>query len=45
VISHDDTFEQGLDSLIRLRKMDSQTRVMTEDDGIMVEEQVQVHAS
>jgi hypothetical protein len=28
-----------------LRKMDSQTRVMTEDDGIMVEEQVQVHAS
>jgi DNA repair protein SbcC/Rad50 len=45
VISHDDTFEQGLDSLIRLRKVDSQTHVMTEDDGIMVEEQVQVHAS
>ena len=45
VIIHDDTFEQGLDSLIRLRKVDSQTHVMTEDDGIMVEEQVQVHAS
>jgi len=45
VISHDDTFEQGLDSLIRLRKMDSLTRIMTGDDEIMVEEQVHVHAS
>jgi exonuclease SbcC len=45
VISHDDTFEQGLDSLIRLRKMDSQTSIMIEDDGMMVEEQVHVHAS
>jgi exonuclease SbcC len=27
VISHDDTFEQGLDSIIRLRKEDGQTRV------------------
>jgi DNA repair protein SbcC/Rad50 len=45
VISHDDTFEQGLDSLIRLRKMDGQTSILTEDDGMMVEEQVQVHAS
>ncbi len=32
VISHDDTFEQGLDSLIRLRKQDGQTRQLTEDD-------------
>jgi DNA repair protein SbcC/Rad50 len=45
VISHDDTFEQGLDSLIRLRKKDGQTRIMTEDDDIVTEEQVRVHAS
>jgi len=45
VISHDDTFEQGLDSLIRLRKMDGQTHIMTEDDEIIAEEQVRVHAS
>jgi len=32
VISHDDTFEQGLDSLIRLRKQDGQTRQLSEDD-------------
>ena len=46
VISHDDTFEQGLDSLIRLRKMDSETRLMSEDEDIFaIEEQVKVHAS
>jgi exonuclease SbcC len=45
VISHDDTFEQGLDSLVRLRKIDSQTRIMTEDNESMAEEQVRVHAS
>jgi DNA repair protein SbcC/Rad50 len=45
VISHDDTFEQGLDSIIRLRKMDNKTSIITEDDGMMAEEQVQVHAS
>ena len=45
VISHDDTFEQGLDSLIRLRKLDNKTAIMTEDDGMMVEEQAHVHAS
>src|SRR5205085_12239270 len=46
VISHDDTFEQGLDSLIRLRKVDGETRHMTEDEGAEVErEQVKVHAS
>ncbi len=45
VISHDDTFEQGLDSVIRLRKMDNKTSIITEDDGMMAEEQVHVHAS
>ncbi len=45
VISHDDTFEQGLDSLIRLRKLDGQTHVLNEDDDIIAEEQVTVHAS
>ncbi len=32
VISHDDTFEQGLDGLIRLRKQEGQTRQISEDD-------------
>jgi exonuclease SbcC len=45
VISHDDTFEQGLDSVIRLRKMDNKTSIITEDDGVMAEEQVHIHAS
>src|SRR5579859_3683116 len=45
VISHDDSFEQGLDSLVRLRKMDGQTRVLTEDDVTLTEEQVKVHAT
>src|SRR5260370_18748609 len=37
VISHDDTFEQGLDSLVRLRKTDGQTRMLTEDDVMVAE--------
>ncbi len=37
VISHDDTFEQGLDSLIRLRKQDGSTRQLNEDDELPVE--------
>ncbi len=45
VISHDDTFEQGLDSLVRLRKIDGQTHVMTEDDEFIAEEQVRAHAT
>jgi DNA repair protein SbcC/Rad50 len=46
VISHDDTFEQGLDSLVRLRKRDGETRLLTEDeDMIAIEEQVTVHAA
>ncbi len=44
VISHDDTFEQGLDSLIRLQKVNGETRLMIEDE-MMVREQEQVHAS
>ncbi len=39
VISHDDTFEQGLDSLIRLRKVDGETRQMVGDE-VMKEEGV-----
>jgi exonuclease SbcC len=31
VISHDDTFEQGLDSLIRLRKDDGETQLLDEN--------------
>src|SRR5437764_1868299 len=37
VISHDDTFEQGLDSLVRLRKVDGETCWMTEDGIAMLE--------
>ncbi|HLI06828.1 MAG TPA: SMC family ATPase [Ktedonobacteraceae bacterium] len=43
VISHDDTFEQGLDSLIRLRKVNGETRLVSEEE--MVEERERVHAS
>ncbi len=32
VISHDDTFEQGLDSLVRLRKVDGETRLLSEEE-------------
>src|SRR5438874_9792511 len=46
VISHDDTFEQGLDSLIRLRKVDGETRQLTEDEGVAgAREQERVDAS
>ena len=50
VISHDDTFEQGLDSLVRLRKVDGETQFMTEDhEGgeamVRDREQVQANAS
>ncbi len=46
VISHDDTFEQGLDSLVRLRKRDGETFQLTEDeDALAIEEQVMVHAA
>jgi DNA repair protein SbcC/Rad50 len=49
VISHDDTFEQGLDSLIRLQKTNGQTLVRNEDDdptlSASLAEQVNVYAS
>lgn len=32
VISHDDTFEQGLDSIVRLDKADGETRLLNDDD-------------
>ncbi|MBO0779619.1 MAG: hypothetical protein J2P37_12410, partial [Ktedonobacteraceae bacterium] len=32
VISHDDTFEQGLDSLVRLTKDYGETRLVSDDD-------------
>jgi exonuclease SbcC len=44
VISHDDTFEQGLDSLIRLSKVDGETHQMTEDEVTRAERE-QVHAA
>jgi exonuclease SbcC len=44
VISHDDTFEQGLDSLVRLRKVDGETRHVVEDDATSIERE-QVHAA
>ncbi len=45
VISHDDTFEQSLDSLVRLRKKDGETHLVSDDEVSMVREQVTVHAS
>lgn len=49
VISHDDTFEQGLDSLIRLRKQDGSTRQLSEDDDFSESspssEQINAYAS
>src|SRR5438132_10994550 len=32
VISHDDTFEQGLDSIVRLRKVDGETQQVMEEE-------------
>ena len=49
VISHDDTFEQGLDSLIRLRKLDGETRLLTDDEHAYAQElalsRIEQHAS
>ena len=45
VISHDDTFEQSLDSLVRLRKKDSETHLVSDEEAMMGEEQVKVYAS
>ncbi|GLV58470.1 hypothetical protein KDH_53010 [Dictyobacter sp. S3.2.2.5] len=35
VISHDDTFEQGLDSLVRLNKKDGETHILDDEDGAL----------
>jgi exonuclease SbcC len=34
VISHDDTFEQGLDSLVRLNKINGETRMLDDDESL-----------
>ncbi|GHO86504.1 AAA family ATPase [Dictyobacter formicarum] len=35
VISHDDTFEQGLDSLVRLNKVNGETYMLDDEDGTL----------
>jgi len=46
VISHDDTFEQGLDSIIRLKKVDGETRLITDDEAAAQErERVNVYVA
>ncbi|HET8912112.1 MAG TPA: SMC family ATPase [Ktedonobacteraceae bacterium] len=45
VISHDDTFEQGLDSIVRLKKVDSETQLMSEEEVMMPKDQEQIYAS
>ena len=42
VISHDDTFEQGLDSLVRLSKRGGETQLLSEEE---IREQVHAYAS
>ena len=37
VISHDDTFEQSLDSLVRLRKKDGETHLISDEEAMMME--------
>ncbi|HEU0003406.1 MAG TPA: SMC family ATPase [Ktedonobacteraceae bacterium] len=37
VISHDDTFEQSLDSLVRLRKKDGETQLISDEDVMMMD--------
>jgi exonuclease SbcC len=44
VISHDDTFEQGLDSLVRLRKTDGATQLVGEEE-LHIEQREQSYAS
>ena len=34
VISHDDTFEQGLDSLVRLNKVNGETQILDDDETL-----------
>ena len=44
VISHDDTFEQGLDSLIRLNKVNGETRPVADEDGSVAHMDMQLVA-
>ncbi|WP_376797155.1 hypothetical protein [Thermogemmatispora sp.] len=44
VISHDDTFEQGLDSLIRLRKENGETRLVSDEEWQAAFEREEEHA-
>ncbi|RAQ97265.1 AAA family ATPase [Thermogemmatispora tikiterensis] len=44
VISHDDTFEQGLDSLIRLRKENGETRLVSDEEWQAAFEEEEEHA-
>jgi len=37
VISHDDTFEQSLDSLVRLRKKDGETYLVSDEEATLME--------
>jgi len=38
VISHDDTFEQSLDSLVRLRKKDGETHLISDEEAMSMED-------
>ena len=44
VISHDDTFEQGLDSLVRLNKVDGETRLVADENGSVPQIDMQLMA-
>jgi exonuclease SbcC len=44
VISHDDTFEQGLDSLVRLNKVNGETRLAADEDDSIAHMDMQLVA-
>ena len=45
VISHDDTFEQGLDSLVRLNKVNGETCVVADENGSVPQIDMQLVAA
>ena len=45
VISHDDTFEQGLDSLVRLNKVNGETRLVVDEEGSVAHMDMQLVAA
>ena len=45
VISHDDTFEQSLDSLVRLRKKDGETHLVSDEEAMMMLEEIDARAT